>query len=73
MLINQLGPCRACMPSITSPYLHYFLHLHVKPTTSEQGAVIVVASSQHYTRVNQVQQPWPCYKLLQAAIPGTVH
>ncbi|KAL4766707.1 hypothetical protein BDW60DRAFT_201995, partial [Aspergillus nidulans var. acristatus] len=58
-----LGPCRACMPSITSPYLHYFLHL----------LVIMVASSQHYTRINQVQQPWPCYKLLQAAILGTVY
>jgi hypothetical protein len=44
MLINQLRLCRACMPSITLPYLHHFLYLHVKLTASKQGAVIVVAS-----------------------------
>ncbi|KAL4767490.1 hypothetical protein BDW60DRAFT_199962 [Aspergillus nidulans var. acristatus] len=49
------------MPSITSLYLYYFLHLHVKLTASKQGAVIVVASCQCYAR------------LLQAAILGTVY
>ncbi|KAL4766721.1 hypothetical protein BDW60DRAFT_201948 [Aspergillus nidulans var. acristatus] len=61
MSINRLGPCRAWVPSITSPYLHDFLYLHVKLTASKQGAVIVVASCQCYARVNQ------------AAMLGTVY